>query len=188
MQELMKYKRYLILVAVLVLIKFVWVPLWVTKQENWQQQQKTQSNLNKTRALLALKDEMKARHETMSTRLQQAESGFAQTASITGYKLTAQSKLERLFKHHDIELSNSSWRDGLINDDIQALLLDIRFSGSLKQYLHLLRELQQNVEFANVSLDSNQLSIRGQTAQKLGRVNGRVSLKLAVKLLPEGES
>lgn len=188
MQELMKYKRYLILVGVLVLIKFAWLPLWETKQENWQQQQKTQSNLNKTRALLALKDEMQARKTTMSARLQQAESGFAQTASITSYKLTAQSRLESLFKRYDIELNNSSWRDGLQNDDIQTLLLDIRFSGSLKQYLHLLQELQKNGDFANVSLDSNQLSIRGQTSDKLGSVNGRVSLKLAVKLLSEEKS
>lgn len=188
MQELIKYKRYLILVGVLVLIKFVWVPLWETKQDNWQQQQKTQSNLNKTRALLALKDEMQVKHEIMVTRLQQAETRFAQTANLTSYKLTAQSGLESLFERYDIELSNSSWRDGLKNDDIQTLLLDIRFSGTLKQYLHLLQELQHNVEFLNVSLDSNQLSIRGQTSDKLGSVNGRVSLKLAVKLVSEGES
>ncbi|WP_394146921.1 hypothetical protein [Shewanella atlantica] len=181
----MKYKRYLILVAVLVLIKFAWVPLWETKQENWQQQQKNQSNLNKTRALLALKDEMQARQETMLKRLQQAELGFAQATNVTSYKLASQSNLERLFKRHDIELSNSSWRDGLKNDDIQTLLLDIRFAGSLKQYLKLLKELQHNAEFANVSLDSNQLSIRGQTEDKLGRVNGRVTLKLAVKLVSE---
>ncbi|GIU46053.1 hypothetical protein [Shewanella algidipiscicola] len=188
MQELIKYKRYLILVAVLVLMKFVWVPLWETKQDNWQQQQQAQSNLNKTRALLALKDEMLVRKTTMSVRLEQAESGFAQTASITSYKLTAQSKLESLFKRHNIELSNSSWRDGLKTNDIQTLLLDIRFTGSLKQYLSLLQELQQNGDFANVSLDSNQLSIRGQTSDKLGSVNGQVSLKLAVKLLSSEES
>jgi len=188
MQELMKYKRYLILVGVLVLIKFVWVPLWETKQENWQQQQKTRSNLNKTKALLALKDEMHERQQIMSYRLQEAESHFAQTDNVTSYKLTAQSKLESLFKRHDIELSNSSWRDGLKNDDIQTLLLDIRFEGQVKQYLHLLQELQQNDEFTNVSPESNQMSIRKQTAQKLGSVNGRVSLKLAVKLVSQGAS
>ncbi|QYK00281.1 hypothetical protein [Shewanella psychrotolerans] len=188
MQELIKYKRYLILVAVLVLIKFAWVPLWVSKQENWQQQQQTQSNLNKTRALLALKDEMLTRKTLMAARLKKVESSFAQTASITSYKLTAQSKLESLFKRHSIELNNSSWRDGLKTDDIQTLLLDIRFSGSLKQYLNLLQELQQNEDFANVSLDSNRLTIRGQTSDRLGSVNGSVSLKLAVKLLSKEES
>ncbi|NRD74686.1 hypothetical protein HQQ94_15945 [Shewanella sp. VB17] len=185
MQEILKYKRYLILVGVLMLMKFVWVPLWQTKQDNWQQQQKNQVNLNKTHGLLALADEMQQKQEIMSTRLQQAESHFAQTQNITRYKLDTQSGLESLFKRHEIELSNSSWREGLISDDIQSLLLDIRFSGSLKQYLHLLHELKQNQDFANVSLDSNQLNIRGQTPAKLGTVNGRVSLKLAVKLIAE---
>ena len=188
MQELVKYKSYLVLIAALVLAKFVWVPMWDTKQDNWRQQKTIQANLSKTQGLLALRKEMQTRQDVMSSRLANTESQFAQTSNITSYKLTAQSALEKLFKSHDMKLTNSSWRDGLIDDDIQTLLLDIRFTGALKSYLHLLQDLQQKHDFSNISLNANQLSIRGQSESELGNVTGRVSLKLAVKMATGDES
>ncbi|GIU49868.1 hypothetical protein TUM4438_34400 [Shewanella sairae] len=185
MQDLLKYKHYLIMIGILVLAKFVWVPLWDTKEQNWQQQASTQQNLNKTLALLSLKDEMAKKQRQMANSLQLTESKFADTTDVTSYKLTAQSELESLFKHNQLVISSSNWRDGIANDDIQTLLLDIRFTGELKAYLQFLQQLKAKPELSNVSLESNQLTIRGQTKHKLGSVNGQISLKLAVKLLTE---
>lgn len=188
MQELIKYKHYLLVIGLLVLAKFVWVPLWETKEQNWQQQASNQQNLNKTLALLALKQEMAEKQQLMADSLAIAESKFANTNDVTSYKLQAQSELESLFQQNQLTISSSSWRDGLTNGDIQTLLLDIRFTGNLKAYLQLLQQLKVSAELANVSLESNQLTIRGQTQDKLGAVNGQISLKLAVKLLTEEAS
>ncbi|MGI2113424.1 hypothetical protein ACRN9G_07460 [Shewanella frigidimarina] len=187
MQELIKYKRYLFLIGLLILIKYIWQPLWDSKQENWQNQQYLQSNLNKTRALLAIKQDMSQKYSLMSQRLAEAESGLASTDNLISYKLTTQSDLEKLFKQFDISISNSTWRDGLIDEGVQSLFLDIRYSGSLLQYLNFLNNLQQDESYSNITIATNQISISGQSAERLGTINGAMSLSLAVKIVSEEE-
>lgn len=182
----MKYRHYFLVIGLLILIKYIWLPLWDSKQENWQNQQSLQSNLNKTLALLAIKQDMSQAHVLMSERLAEAESSLESTNNLISYKLSTQSNLEKLFKRFDIAISNSTWRDGLINEDIQSLFLDIRYSGSLIQYLNFLDALQQGEHYSNITIDTNQISISGQSPQQLGTVNGAMSLSLAVKMNPEG--
>ncbi|UCX03978.1 hypothetical protein ACRWQL_15595 [Shewanella sp. HL-SH4] len=178
----MKYKHYLLLIGLLILIKYIWLPLWDSKQDNWQNQQYLQSNLNKTRALLAIKQDMSHAHMVMSQRLAEAESGLASTDNLISYKLTTQSNLEKLFKRFDIVISNSTWRDGLIDEGVQSLFLDIRYSGSLIQYLSFLDDLQQGEQYSNITIDTNQINVSGQSADNLGSINGAMSLSLAVKI------
>jgi len=185
MQELIKYKHHFLLIGLLILIKYIWLPLWDSKQENWQNQQYLQSNLNKTLALLAIKQDMSQAHVLMSQRLAEAEADLASTDNLISYKLTTQSNLEKLFKRFDIVISNSTWRDGLINEGVQSLFLDIRYSGPLIQYLNFLDVLQQDEHYSNITIDTNQISINGQSSKTLGTVNGAMSLSLAVKVNPE---
>lgn len=187
MESLAKYKNLLLFLGVLLLAKFVWVPLWDSKQAYWQQLSQGQHNLAKMQALITLSAPMLERSEQMALLLSEAEGSTPQADELTNYKLATQSAIETLFKRHDLLLASTAWRDGIIEQDIHILLFDLRFNGKLKSYLALLQEFDQNKAFINLTVVNDQLIIRGQTADSLGFVDGNVSLQLAVKILPSAE-
>lgn len=184
MESLIKYQKLLLLLGVLMLAKFVWVPLWESKQTYWQQLSQGQHNLAKMQALITLSTPMAERSAEIAQVQSELEALIPQSDDLTSYKLTAQSELEALFKRHALPLSSTSLRDGIGEQDIHVLLLDLRFNGKLKSYLSLLQEFEQNKAFMNLTVISDQLIIRGQNADSLGLVDGTVSLQLAVKVLP----
>lgn len=181
MQSLQQYKHYLQLLLLLLLIKFAWSPLWQAKTDNWQRLEQSERNLAKTRALLQLDSEMAQQQVNMRELLKQAEGQVAQSNDIVSYKLALQTRLEQVFKQHELQITTSDWRDGVPEDDIRVLLLDLRFTGKVKDYLQLLSTLQQDDSFRMMALQADQLSIKSQTPTSMGQVNGRITFQLAVK-------
>ncbi|HEX5793736.1 MAG TPA: hypothetical protein VFY01_10700 [Rheinheimera sp.] len=185
MQSLRQYKHYIQLLLLLVLIKFAWLPLWQAKTDNWQRLQQTERNLAKTKALLQLDTEMAQQQQQMRSLLQQTETAVPQSNDIVSYKLALQTRLEALFQQQSLQITTSDWRDGVPDGDVQVLLLDLRFNGKVKHYLELLQILQADSSFSMLSLQADQLSIKGQNQSSMGQVNGRITFKIAVKQEPQ---
>ena len=175
-----QYKSYIIVLLILVLARFVWQPLWQSKQDNWQQLQFSENARYKAQALLTLGDDLQQVQQQMQLLLADAESKLGVASDITGYKLQIQQQLERLFAAHQLQITLSSWRDGIADGDIQTLVLDLRFSGKVKDYLKLLQQLQQNAIIPSMVIIEQQLTTRSQTADSMGTTDGSISLRMAV--------
>lgn len=180
MQVWQQYKSYIIVLAILVLARFIWQPMWLNKQENWLQLQYSETAQHKTTALLSLTDEMQQAEQQMQQLLTLAEQKLGDGSNLTQFKLQHQLQLEQLFLQHNLQITLSAWRDGLAEAGVQTLVLDLRFSGKLKHYLNLLMQLQQTAIIPSMVIIEQQLTIRGQTADDMGNVNGNVSIRLAV--------
>jgi hypothetical protein len=180
MQIWQQYKGYISVLMLLVLARFVWQPLWHDKQESWLQLQYSETARHKATALLALAGEMQHTEQLMQQLLTATEQKLGDGSNLTEFKLQHQQQLEQLFLQHNIQITMSSWRDGLVTGDVQALVLDLRFSGKLKHYLNLLKQLQQSAIIPSMVIIEQQLTIRGQTADDMGDASGSISVRLAI--------
>lgn len=180
MQLWQQYKGYISVLLLLVLARFVWQPLWQAKQETWQQLQFTEAAQSKAQALLILADDMQHYEHNMQSLLTLTEAKLGNVSSITSFKLQTQQQLEKLFAQHNLQITLSSWREGIEEGDIQTLLLDLRFSGKVKHYLNLLQQLQQSTLNPSMVIIEQQLNITGQTTLSMGTTDGNISIRLAV--------
>lgn len=180
MQVWQQYKGYISVLLLLVLARFIWQPLWHSKQENWLQLQYSETARHKVTALLALADDMQHVQQQIQQLLASAEQKLGNGNNLTEFKLQNQQQLEQLFLQHNVQITLSSWRDGLVTDDVQTLVLDLRFSGKLKHYLNLLTQLQQSAIIPSMVIIEQQLTIRGQTADDMGDASGSISVRLAI--------
>jgi hypothetical protein len=188
MAALSKYKKLLIMLGLLLLAKFIWVPVWEHKQNQWAQLSQGQHNLNKTQALIALSEQMKQREEEISWQLASIENLIPETENLASYKLASQNTIESLFQKHNLILDRTAWRDGVNQQNIHKLFFDLHFNGKLKNYLSLTHNLATASALFNISIFEENLNITGQESGTLGQVSGNVSLQLSVKVLPNGQS
>lgn len=177
-----QYKGYLTLLLLLLLARFVWQPLWQSKQENWQQLEYAEHARLKVQALLLLTDDMQQVQQQMQQILQDTEQKLGVASDLTSFKLHIQQQLEQLFQQNELQITLSNWRDGIAEGGIQTLVLDLRFSGKVKNYLVLLQQLQDSVVIPSMVITEQQLNNQGQAADSMGNTNGVISLRLAVTL------
>ncbi|KKO46969.1 hypothetical protein WG68_03280 [Arsukibacterium ikkense] len=175
-----QYKGYIIVLLILLLARFVWQPLWQSRQDNWQQLQYSENARHKAQALLTLGDDMQQAQQQIQTLLATAESKLGTANDLTRYKLQIQQQLEQLFATHQLQITLSSWRDGIADSGIQTLVLDLRFSGKAKNYLKLLHQLQHSAIIPSMVIIEQQLTMRAQTPDSMGTADGNMSLRLAV--------
>lgn len=186
MQIWQQYKGYISVLLLLILARFAWQPMWLSKQENWLQLQYSETAQHKATAVLALEQDMQQVQQDMLQLLTSAEEKLGNGNDLTKFKLQSQQQLEQLFIQHNMQITLSSWREGLADGGVQTLVLDLRFNGKLKHFLNLLTQLQQSAIIPSMVIVEQQLTIRGQTAVDMGNVDGSISIRLAVSR-PEGQ-
>lgn len=175
-----QYKGYITVLFILLLARFIWQPLWQSRQDNWQQLQYSENARYKAQALLAHAEQMQQAQQQMQLLLADTQSKLGVANDLTRYKLQIQQQLERLFAGHQLQITLSSWRDGIAEGDIQTLVLDLRFSGKAKDYLKLLHQLQDSAIIPSMVIIEQQLTLRSQTASSMGTTDGSMALRLAV--------
>lgn len=175
-----QYKGYLSVLLLLCLARFLWQPLWQAKQESWQQLQFSETARYKTQALLTQADAMEQARHNMQELLTSAEQKLGNASDMTVFKLQTQQQLEKVFAQYGLQITLSSWREGIAEGGIQTLVLDLRFNGKLKQYLELLAQLQEKSLFPSMVIIEQQLTMRAQAPDSMGFTDGSISLRLAV--------
>lgn len=175
-----KYKNYFSILILLLVVKYIWFPLWQGKQEKWIKLHFTEASIAKAESLLVFQDEMELVAQQVSALLADAENKLGKTSDITRYKVQTQQQLEQFFLDNNLQIDLSSWRDGVETQGVQTLVLDLRFSGQLKNFLNLLYQLQNTTDMPAIGIHEQQLTMRSQTATSMGQVDGSISFKLAV--------
>lgn len=182
MQELHTYQKYLPLLLVLLLANFVLMPLWDAKEENYQQFATTSYNLEKTKALTGLGEQMQSRKTELAALVQQAEKAMVAGSDLTQIKLNAQSNIENLLRSHQLNLANSNWTDGLGEADISTFYYDCSFGGDMLSYLKFLQQFASEPSFASFAIESSRIRVSDQTFEQPGKVDVFLSIKLVVRL------
>jgi hypothetical protein len=182
MQQLQVYQKYLLPLAVLVLLKFVLVPLWDAKEDNYQQLASSRYNLEKTLALTGLGEQMQLRKTEMTELVSRAEATVVSGTDMTQVKLDAQSAIDNLLRDSALNLTNSNWTDGLGEADITTVFYELSFSGDLLNYLKFLQQFTTDPAYAGMALESSRLRLTQQETAQTTQIDAAISIRLPVRL------
>jgi len=181
MSELTKYKSPLTFIAILVLAKFVWLPMWDLKEASWQEYKDINNTQAKTLALVGLAEEMQGTHLEAQKILEQVNHQILSTNNLTKFKLTVQAGLGDLFVDYNLNVTTLSWRDGIEADGVKQLFVDLNVNGKMRSFLSISTQLKEKLK--QVELTKLKLNIQRQTEDSLGLARGNLTLKLSVRLI-----
>ncbi|QYJ74051.1 hypothetical protein [Shewanella sp. FJAT-52076] len=177
MNDIKKYRVHLMVITLLVLAKFVWVPLWESKQQQWQQREGFLGSSAKYKGLIEQEAQLVKLRQLSQQRVSETEADFESVDNLTQYKLSLQTVLEPLFKSSDVDVLLTTWRNGPVQQDVQELQLDLTFRGKLSGYLDLLSKLQQpGVYQGELIGEKFQLSTRSNALPETA-INGQMTFR-----------
>ena len=171
MQELKKYQGLLSVLVVLLVAKFVVVPVFDWQESLYQENQANQKKLLKVKRLIEEQDQLLARDTLVSGALDGAEKLIFKVESEAEFKLTQQQFLEELLAKHNLRAENFGWQSGILLDEvnIKQLQLQLRFSGSivdLVNFVAALEQLEQRYHVVNFNVNFS----KGSTFFRGGRL------------------
>lgn len=181
MDSLKPYRHYLVILLILALAKFVWVPQWQEKNDSWLRLTTIEQNLTRVEHLLSREQEISQKRDSLSEQLEKVEQQLQRTDNLVRYRLQQQKKVEESAERAGLSVEQMSWRDGIIQQDTHSQALDIRLSGELKGYIEFLSTLRKE-GLSHFRLSRSNVSVRGQSPQTPGTINASLSLQVLVQV------
>jgi hypothetical protein len=137
----------LAVLAVLVLAKFVLLPL-----SEWQQQQLSElallhNKLEKTKRLVLSKEELAAAFSAVEKPYKTLAEKVPQTSDKQKYRLEFQQQLESLLATHRVQVVSFAWQGDkpVAGADISEARIELRLRGMPADYVSAIADLQQQM-------------------------------------------
>lgn len=184
MQPQNKRKLMLSVLAVLLIVRFVVVPIF-----DWQQQQIAQiasqsKKLAKVNRVIDRLPQISQALQNLQQSNQALQSHYYKSASLQAFKLQGQQQIERLFKVHNLQVKNFNWVTD-IPGTITQLRARISFSGKTKDLAMLQLALARQTKLLDIGQWT--LRIKRMNDHSLGDVTGNFLLT-AYYISPAQES
>jgi hypothetical protein len=184
MNELKKHSLALALIAVLVLIKFVAVPVIEWQDGKFNELALKEKRVNKS-ALIFSEQETLIKQALKADEIKSnIERRLVAADNIEAFKLNQLKAIESLVNKHNLKLQNVGWREPIYlqSDTIVKYPVLLRVSGNTIDYVSFLSQVNQSETFMEV--DNFNLNIRRQTAVQLGTFNGSMIINFYVVSKP----
>lgn len=143
MQELLKYKHYLILISALLIVKYALVPLYdnlLIEQSNYVREHE---RLNKIETLVEHKSELDELGEKQLFEVMKAEKLVYRQSDDSILKLEIQRQIEKILKQVGCDVEQVAWKGSVsINDSLKLWQLDTRYKGNASCLLNATREIE----------------------------------------------
>lgn len=180
MSELKQHAWLLSIVAILVIAKFFVIPIF-----DWQNTVLSEITLlekkqDKISNVLKQQDDNIRANEQLSLIITQVEQLFFPFQTEAAFKLEQQKLLESLLSKHNLASENIGWQATSRVDllDVIRYTIQIRFTGQSTDIIEFIAALETNKQRIEV-VDFN-LTLKGQQAKKLGRMNAMITLSFYV--------
>lgn len=174
MDELKKHSVAISLIALLLSIKFVFVPMI-----DWQNEQATQlrlldKKLNKIGQLILQQDQLKNREVELDRTLSTLTSPFYAPKDADVFKRDIQKQIEDELESFELKLNNIGWQTTLSNDNVllNAFSIEYSFAGEGSNVLNYVLNIAQSDKYSKFSEYS--MSFSRQKPGKLGRITIRL--------------
>ncbi|GAP74600.1 hypothetical protein W04_1116 [Pseudoalteromonas sp. SW0106-04] len=173
MKELLKYKHYLLVIAALVIAKFILTPLWEDVLVRQNELLLKERKVLKTEQLMSARDSLDKYQGQLDIAAFKIHPYLFSVQSDAEFKLQAQGKIEGLLKEHDCNVESIGWEGKTNIEDILARWqLQVRFKGNPECALNVTRKLEEMEPLVRVS----QYSFAGR------EVSGDRSNKMVIML------
>jgi hypothetical protein len=166
-------KHMLMVLAALVVIRFVFVPII-----EWQSQKVTlitaaNKKLTKGQNIIAHAPQIERELNVLKVANQTIQNYYVKTDTFNAFKLQTQQKIEALFKQHQLQIKNFSWVAEIPGEITQARA-SIAFAGNVKDVALLQVAIARLPKLLNIGQWT--LHIKRMNENSLGKGSGRILL------------
>jgi hypothetical protein len=174
MEDIKKHAILLSLLAILLIAKFVVVPIFMWQDQILVEIKEQEKKLGKTALLLAKEDGFNRLNQQIEQQLEQAEQLFYPYQTGSAFKLQQQKHFEDLVLEHQLTLSSFSWQANSEDKELQIMRYQVRvrLKGNISRLVSFISALESQKQRVEV-YDFN-ISMKGQNKQSLGRTKNAV--------------
>tara|TARA_B110000967_G_scaffold205844_1_gene251244 strand:- start:26 stop:559 length:534 start_codon:yes stop_codon:yes gene_type:complete len=165
-------QNLLLLAGVLVLMRFIFLPVLSWQNEKIESVRLKAKQLDKLDSILARQDAYVEQRVLIDQAIVQAKGVFFSDNGKT--KLTIQKKIEEIFKVNNVSIQGFSWVFDE-SDDIRTLRATLRYQGALKDIVRVFLDMSQIPQV--VREVSWRQSIRGGGSDTLGDSTGDITVE-----------
>jgi len=176
MAELKQYKFLLSLVAVLLLAKFVIVPIYDWQDEKQQNISRLSKKLTKIDSVLSGQSSNHALLDKLRSNTAIASKLFYVFSPEAQFKISQQKHIESMLEKYEIRVSNFGWQPVNKLEQLNALNYQakLRFTGKTVNLIKAMTFLESQTPYHEIS--EFNYKIKRQTANNLGTMDARVTL------------
>ncbi|MGL1957058.1 MAG: hypothetical protein OCD00_07055 [Colwellia sp.] len=178
MAELKQHAWLLVLLAFLLVAKFIIVPVY-----QWQDTQLAEISLlerkqGKISSVLKEKNNTAKFKHKLESALQQTDGLFFPFQEDAKFKLNQQKMLESLLSKYNLTVQHVGWQVARSKDSLllTSYPILIRFSGKTTDAIKFLAAIEMNSQ--RIGVEEFNFSFKRQSDKALGRINGSVTLML----------
>ncbi|MGR5277144.1 hypothetical protein ACPV5J_10730 [Vibrio rotiferianus] len=172
-----QYKKYLPWLLLLVLAKFVWMPLIETRNADKAELGVISSQIVKTQNIIENREAFELRSKELEAAINQAERHFFRSEDESAFRLAFQQQLEAESKALNLEVESIRWLEPLREGVVSWFNLEVVLSGSVDDIATFHRYLTRNSEkIAISSVSWRTKSTRGADWQWSIKSNYKLSI------------
>jgi hypothetical protein len=178
LQEIKKYKLALSLIALLLSIKFVFVPIFEWQDEKLLEVGLLQKQVSRIHNVLDNRQEIERYAESLSRSLQQKASLFLSTSNVSTFQLEQQQWLEKKIKEFGLKANNIGWSPSQTFEGINLVAhnMQVNLNGNTSSIVEFIQELQKQQNY--IAIQAFNISFKQQSNLNLG--SGRMRLNLII--------
>jgi len=179
MKELKKHTLSLVMISLLVVIKFILIPVFEWQDGLVSNIQNKNKRLTKINNVLSNNIKTTEDNSQLSENLVKAESFFFPSQSESSFKLAQQQAFEKLMGKHNVKSSNVGWQTTtIINDmELKRYQVNIRFEGALFDVIAMYTELEGLSPW--LEIENFNIPMNNKKNDSLGYIKGgRVAVNL----------
>jgi hypothetical protein len=171
-----KHQLALGAIAILLLLKFMLVPLF-----DWQNQQLSnlvnlQKRASKSHSAIINQTQMAVKQQHITAQLTAINELFVEHKNEAEFKLAMQQQIEQTIATHQLQINNSSWLPSIAVANAQLMRHQLRLSikGQMLNFKSLVTLLESSTPKAE--LKTFNINLKGQNSERLGQVDGTIEL------------
>jgi len=185
MQELKQHAWLLSLVVLLVIAKFIIMPIFIWQDALLADIRVLTTKQQKISKVLANQHNNQQLAEQLLTSLKPVDALFFPYQSETRFKLSQQKMLEALLAEHNLNVGNVGWQVTTAFEQLNVTRypINIRFTGKTADTIKFIAAIESNSR--HIEISKLNLTLKGQRGEKIGRINGNITLRLFMEQSPK---
>jgi hypothetical protein len=180
-EKLSPYRYYLITVSILIVIKFVFMPIIQWQNSLLADIALLKNKSSKIELLLNNQHETEQLLSTYTAVLKPMAHIFNEKRPESDFKLAQQKWLESLMEKHGISIKNTSWQlvSTIESPKVKQFQLKVNFSGKTEDLRRIMQSLESQTPL--VYVNDFLINIKKQSKTRLGSVSGSLTLHFYMK-------
>jgi hypothetical protein len=181
MESLKKHRLALVFIALLILAKWLIVPLYDWQQSTLASNNALAQRLAKSAYALENQQQTAATLAAQTKLLEQAENALFNYQATNSFQLAQQRLIESIFATYDMQITQLAWQIPvpLTSLPLTEYEMKLRFTGRATALAKLLSTLNSQEQW--FTFDNFQFRFDKRRVKRLGGFDGRMSIKLYMR-------